>query len=593
MDSKLAKLAEEFRSTSSTKDKVEIRHEAQASVGRNPFSPRALLEWKAEAFSVWCVTYIPHLIPEVEEWQLPTLDSVFTCPRILIMWPAVTGKTTMFSVALPLFRELGNPNLEGLGVFKDDDDAKSTLKAIRNEMTDNEKLIEDYGQLRPSPGDRTRKWTEHRVDFAQRTRRGKQSSLMYLPYGSQVLGKRSNWRFADDIVTQKVAMSQALNLRQQQWFTVDFETGPYKPDDQAGYIEGHDQIIVQMTRMTSEDLGHYLETRISEEAAARNPRARKFKSIVVDLLDEANERVVVPRYGNWEDAMALEAEMGPEAFAMRMRNKVVSDKTAKVKRVYIEGGEFNNVTYPGCWKRDLAFDEAIRPGMTVAIGYDPQSGSKTRHAAEAGIVMLGNTADNTWKPRLLDYARGKMEILGDTDPDSQVMRILGMAQRCNAKGITPMVALESNNVQRALRVGILEAAQRHGVAIRCNPVYTGDNKWDERTGLEQSLIDFENGWLEIPGALPSDEAYFRGFVDAMCAYGVSAFIDIPIAYWKARQYLWTQRGQRDARPQVIHLDQHTPARVGHRLARMGRLQGLVIRDAYVHQQEAHDGQRVG
>jgi len=532
----------------------------------------------------------------VEDWQTPTLDDVFKYPRILVMWPATLGKTTMFSIALPLFREIGNPDLEGLGVFKDDDDCKSALKTIKDEASENEKLVADYGPLKPSPSDRTKKWTQHRVDFAQRTRRSKQSSLMFFPYGSAVLGKRSNWRFADDIVLRKIAMSAALNRQQIQWFEVDFETGSYAPQDAASYVLQHDQIIVQMTRMTPEDIGNYLETRVTEDAQRRNPAIRPFHTRVVDLLDVEHERTITPRY-TWEQAMAMEAEK-PEAFAMRFRNLIITDKTARFKRVYIDGGEYEGVNYPGCWNKDLTRGNdlmpgnLILPGMKVVIGYDPQSGSKTHDSAEAGLVMLGNMANGEWRPRLLDYARGKWEILGDKDPESQIMRILGMARACNKVGVVPNVALEGNNIQRALRRGILEAAQRHSVEVRCTTPYTGVNKWDPETGLEQSVIDFENGWLEIPGMYPTDRAFYKGFVDAMCSYGASAFKDVPIAYWKARQHLFEQRGQNSQKQQVITVTNRTPPRIAYRLKRLGMLDGLVIRDAYA-TQEVEDGQRIG
>ena len=504
----------------------------------------------------------------------------------------IVHNSTMFSVAVPLFREIMNPDLEGIGLFKDDTEAKGFLKKIKDECSENEKLIADYGQLMPSSGDRTKKWTQHEVDFAQRTRRSARPNLHYLPYGAAVLGKRSHWRFFDDIVTLKVARSATLNRQQIEWFQVNFESGPYPPGDKASFVPGHSQIYGAMTRMSPEDLGHHLESRVCDDEARRNPYIKQFHVHVVDLLDEEHRRTVSPRY-TWDQAKALESEMGAEAFAMRMRNKVITDATARFKRVYIEGGDYNNVTYPGCWDKSLAYEDAIMKGMMVTIGYDPQSGSQTRQAAEAGLVMLGNFPNGTWNPRLLDFYRGKSEILGDKDEGSQLMRIVRMAQRCNAHNIAPLVVLENNNIQRALRVGILEAGQRHGVQLRCLMSYTGDNKWDMETGLEQSVIDFENGWLSIPAMYPADKAMFQPFVEAMCAYGVSAFIDIPIAYWKARQYLFDHRGQMGARQQVVSVDRHTPPRMQQRWKRLGILNGLVIRDAYAYQEEEHDGQRVG
>jgi len=174
------------------------------------------------------------------------------------------------------------------------------------------------------------------------------------------------------------------------------------------------------------------------------------------------------------------------------------------------------------------------------------------------------------------------------------MIILKMARRANAAGVTPTVVLEQNNVQRALRVGIIEAASRHGVMVRVTlSVTSGPNKWDDETGLEQSVIDFENGWIEIPGQYPNDLAKFKGFVDSMTAYGMSAYIDVPIAYWKARQWLFEHRGALSGTTEIIHINARTPGRVQKRMRRLGTLNGLVIRDAYGYQEVENDGQRVG
>lgn len=553
-----------------------VRRELQAK-NRCGIRPQAMLEaHNTEAFCLWCVTYFPHLVPEIEDWQVESIDAMANEDRVLVMWPAGTGKTTLFSVLFPLWLELIDPDLEQLGVFKDDNEAKDALRVIKSEIENNDELVADFGPLKPAYG--KGKWDSHRIDFAKRTRRGKQSSLMYFPYGGQVLGQRSHRRFFDDIVTRDIAFSPEQTRKQIQWFTVDFESGPYAPKDKASYKPDFDQIAGAMTRMAPKDLGWYLETRVTDEEAKQNTHIRRFQVFVVDLIkDEAKHETITPRWP-WHMAMAKRAEMGPVAFAMRYRNKVMDDEAILFKEVYMYGSEYNGVKYAGVTDDSLTMDEVIKPGDRVVIGYDPQSGSETRWAADCGIVMLAMD-ENGQSLRLCDWYRGKNEILSEADSDSQISILLRMAKRCNNYGIIPVIVLEGNQIQRSYRSIILDKARHDGVEVKVDVFFTTSSKWDKEAGVEACVIDFENANLRVPWKLPSDQEHFRGFLESMMEYGLSKFYDIPMAYWFARSYLKNRKVQ--AMATTIKVEQPTyPSRMVDAMRRHGVIGTWKVVNAY-------------
>lgn len=538
---------------------------------RTTIRPRTMLERRnPEAFCLYAVTYYPHLIPEIEDWQVPSIEAMVLEDRVLIMWPAGTGKTTLFSIVFPLWLMQIDPDVEQLGVFKDDNEAKDSLRVIKGEMENNERLVADFGILRPAYG--KGKWDAHRVDCAQRTRRGKQSSLMYFAYGSGILGQRSHRRFFDDIVTRDIAFSPELTRKQIQWFTVDFESGPYAPLDKASFKADFDQISGTMTRMAPKDLGNYLETRVSEEDYERNTDIRRFNSIVVDLIKDEEKHQTITRRWPWSMAMAKKAEMGPVAFAMRYRNTVIDQSTAIFKEVYMYGGEWNGINYQGVADKALTMMDAIKPGDSVVIGYDPQSGSETRWAKDAGIVMLA-LSPGAWQPKLADWHRGKSEVMSDAQDDSQVKIILRMAKRCNLVGIVPVVALEGNQIQRTIRPIILDRARQENIEVRVDVDFTSKLKWDKETGVEACALDFENADLRVPWAQPSDQGHFKGFLESMMEYGTSKYFDVPMAYWFARSLLKARIPRETARTVPMKqrvYSNHLQARM-HRLGLAGRL----------------------
>jgi hypothetical protein len=559
----------------------EIRNAARARVGWH-FSPKSLVENDPDAFAIWLVTYMSLYVPEIEEWQPPVFNVIVSEKRGQILVPAGTMKTTIGAICYPIWRICGNPNLEIAVVCKTDDEAISNIRAVRHELEANEDLIRDYGPFVPNRIRGTgSKWTDHRLNVAKRTRRSKQASMMYFGYGASIIGQRFDIGIVDDIVTPDIGSSPVLTRKQIQWFQTVFETGPYA-EDTIGYKENFpegNQILNFATRMSNHDLTKHLETRIPEEEAIDNPYIKEFKTIVVDLIKDEERQETISKRWPWKKAMAKKAEIGTTSFNMRYRNKISNDDTAIFKRVWLVGGEYQGIQYKGCYDKTLTFGEVIQPGDMVAIGYDPQSGSKSRYSKEAAIVVLANRAGE-WRPKLVDYFAGQIPILEEFNENSQFKIIVRFAKeaRINNRVFVPVVILEGNHIQQGLRQLILDEAQRQNVDLRVITTNTGADRHDPETGVEACAIDFENGWLRIPAMYESDLRKIKQFENAMIEYGSSGFLDIPIAYWKARKWLYSQRIKPEPRDTV--LDSHLPTWMKVRMERKGMRTAVRVVDAY-------------
>lgn len=531
----------------------EVRREAQRIAVDHHFRPQVMLENTPEAFATFLVTYFPHKVPTVEDWQMEPLGAMVLDPRALILVPAGTMKTTIGSELKQIWRVCQCPDYEILGVFKNDQEAKKSLKAVKWELMFNERLIADYGPFMPEGRmTRSHKWTEHEIDVVGRKRRGKQHSLMFYPYGGQVLGNRFHQGFLDDIVTREVAYSPEQTNQSMDWLAVDFETGPYAPDSAVDWTGGMmEQVHIYGTRMTPHDTYAKIEER-NVKGDPDNPYFRPYHVICIDIVkDEAKKETISARWP-WQKLMAKKDELREPAFSMRMRNIALNAETMVFKEAWLRGGEDNGVLYGGCHNKDYSFRQVFA-GEIVAIGYDPQSGSTTRFAKDAAVVCLANspTERGGWGPRLVDWWKGQTPIVDAKRRDSQLYIILGMAKMCNDSGVVPTVILESNNIQAGLREPLIDLAREEGVQLVVEPSMTGINKFDAETGIEACAVDFQNGWVTLPAAQPSDEEKLIGFENCMLEYGTSKYYDVPIAYWKARSFLYGRRFAARTRPAVM------------------------------------------
>ena len=570
----------------------EVRRAAQRqNQYERVFSPKALTENKVEAFGLWLVRFFPHKLDEVEEWQMEPLRIMVEEPRGLILVPAGTMKSTIGAELYPIWRLCQCRNYERNGFFKHDQAAKESLSAVAIELQTNEPLIEAYGRFIPSSDETRRfryKWNEHQIDVAGRTRKSRSNSLSYRGYSGQGLGARCHMGHLDDVILEEMARSPEQTDKFMSWLGSSFETMPYprdsRPDwdlDDSGGTPFDDQLLIFGTRWNDQDGYSRIEKRNKNPDALANEEFRPYSVISIDLLkDEDKQETITPRWPWWR-AMAKKSEIGPKDFNARYRNKPYDPESQVFKEIWFTGGaDRNDNSYPGCWDESLTRESVLEGQGIVTIGYDPQSGSKTRFAKCAAVVMLANRPDaqGRWLPQLCDWWMGQTEIIDIHDPEAQLSIILRMAKAANGAGYTPTVVMEGNAIQKGLKQPLLDLGAAQGIRFWTEMGYTGDNKHDPETGVEALAVDFQNGWLRIPAREPSDRDHYGGFVKQMVGYGMTKYSDIPMAYWMARRHLYTIRFSGSPRESIIH--KSMPNWMKSRLMRRGLHPCMRIIDAH-------------
>ena len=518
------------------------------------YSNMALLENDPEAFGLFLLKFFPHKIREVEDWQVEPLRIMVEDPRGLILVPAGTMKTTIGSELYPIWRVCQCRNYERNGYFKHDHAAKESLNAVSVELQTNDRLIDAYGEFWPNSQTQRKfryKWNEHQIDVVGRTRKSRSNNFNYRGYSGQALGSRCHLSHLDDVILEEMAMSPDQTKKFMNWLGSSFETQTYPLDsapdwdlDEDGGTPFYDQLLIFGTCWNDQDGYSRIEMRNLDPEALDNPEFRPYSVCKVDLIkDEDTWETVSPRWPAAR-ARAKKIEIGARAFNARYRNKPNDPETQVFRELWFDGGTDNRgVSYKGCWDDTISRTDDIPGSWMVAIGYDPQSGSTTRYAKKAAVVMLANepSANGSWKPRLLDWWCGQTPIMDESDPESQLMVIISFADYVAKMGFMPTVVLEANQIQRGLKEPLESLAARQGVPLIVDLAYTGENKHDAHSGMEATAIDFQNGWLRIPSREVSDAEHYRGFVHEMVNYGTTKYSDVPMAYWFARRYLWDYR----------------------------------------------------
>ena len=124
----------------------------------------------------------------------------------------------------------------------------------------------------------------------------------------------------------------------------------------------------------------------------------------------------------------------------------------------------------------------------------------------------------------------------------------------------------------------MDWARMEGVQLVVELSNTGTNKHDDATGIEACAVDFQNGWVSLPCRYPADEEKLIGFENCMLEYGTSKYYDVPIAYWKARGFLYERRFKPHLRSPVIV--RQLPRYMQARYNRMGVSELLTVVSAH-------------
>jgi hypothetical protein len=335
---------------------------------------RSLPRWKQvilENPDLFILRYFADRISKLEDFHLRLIDNALNQLRGLTLYPAGHGKTTLTSTIGPVLEACRNPNTRVAIVAKNTAEGEDIMRAIQQEMSENPDLIRDFGPFKPE--DDGKAWSLSRIDVAQRTRRGKESTVsMFGARSKDVLGKRTDWTICDDVVTEDNSSTPEQRQKLRNWFDLCVETGPEHADS---------RLTVVGTRFDPNDL--YGDLQELEVEGARMWKVQREDAVA---NEEAHETLWPGRWP-WKRLMEQKVKVGTLNFNKRYRNIAVDASRMVFKEEYVKGGYVGNVRYPGCLDRGYKIGD-FADNWRIVAGFDPAVGG-TRSAKFCAHIILG------------------------------------------------------------------------------------------------------------------------------------------------------------------------------------------------------------
>ena len=440
----------------------------------------------------------------------------------LIMIPRGHLKTTVFSVGLPLWRLINDPNLRILLVMSSSDLAQEKLSKIKD-VCQSESFQHFWGHLVPGPGQKSR-WSAAQMQIV-RSANLEEPSVTALGAGTKLTGRHYDIQILDDLVD-----GMAVNSEVQMANAIDFlerSDGLWVRRKEAHQIVvgtlwpgGFYEDIIKDPDYENVILGCYVDDRY-----------RKFLAKMGLKCTDEDGDPIFPEHETIE-TLERSARRFKSKFDHQMLNLLVADELRRFKRddfqYYRWGDEqksvvIDEVYYP---LRSLFTQLCIDPGSGLD-GSDETAITVTGWArgAAAGFVLDSHEARMTpittirmildmadkWQPDVIrpehvamqviykDFLQDAMTKAGVYWPISPYKPYGGSKTQRIVEGLQPFVA----NHQLYFRHD-----QQDIIAAMCNMVIVKNRIKGRSPNLIDSLAFHVEYWNRTPQRVDSDEIQF-------------------------------------------------------------------------------------
>ena len=472
---------------------------------------RSLPRWKQVLLlnpDLFILRYFPDRIWELKPFHLRLLDNALNHIRALTEYPAGHGKTTLTSTICPILEICRNPNIRIGLIAKNTAEGEDIMRAIQQEMTDNDLLVEEWGPFRGD--DDSKAWSLSRIDVAKRSRRGKESTISMFGAGSKdVLGKRTDWTICDDVVTDQNSATEDQRRKLRDWFDMCVETGPEF---------AHSRLTVVGTRFHPNDLyGDLEELEFDGETMWRVQREDAIK-------DEEKQETLWPEKWPWRLLMMQKVKVGTLSFNKRYRNIAVDPSRMVFREEFVRGGSVNGIRYPGCLDKNFKVGD-YEDNWRIVAGFDPAVGT-SRHAKFCAHIVLaeGSCREHDRCFWVVDLDREQL-----TQPQ-QVEKVLAAHETYPLQ----RSIVEANSAFAGLLQSIHDKMDERGFAYSIEPhVTTRVNKPDPEIGVQSMSPWFERCAVHIPWGDGHSQRKMAQLVDELIMYPDSRTTDTVMAFWFA------------------------------------------------------------
>lgn len=385
-------------------------------------------------------------------------------------------------------------------------------------------LEADYGRFKPANGDR---WTKEKFVVAQeagRTAQNKEATVVAYGYDSGFLGGRYDLSIWDDLVTDKNMRSEDAREKLIRWWENTAETrcepgglvvlnGQRLSGDDL-YRHVLDMIGVDDLTVLEDDIGpdpdgelprkyHHIKFPAHNEETCKGPTV-EVKGKTVPNPDHAltaapwpDGCLLDPKRLSWRFLAPIRQGRG-ESFTTVYQQEDLDPTNSLVKQLWIDGGEADGRSYPGCKNPDRMMWQ-IPPMTGATTSYVTVDPSPTKNWS----IQFWLYHHLTERRFLIAHYRGPLQGPEFIDFDQLTLTHQGILedwwQRAYTLGhpITNVI-LEQNAAQRfMLQANAMTTwAQKRNVAVVGHDTY--GNKSDPNFGVWMLAPLYERGLIDLP-----------------------------------------------------------------------------------------------
>jgi predicted phage terminase large subunit-like protein len=332
---------------------------------------------------------------EHEVWQERLLDAVniHGLHKLLFLKPRGTFKTTFYTVTLPLWLHLDNPNLRILIANAVSDNAEKFLAEITGHYLRNERLAWLYKQVRnePIPVD-PRKSLTTSLRLTNCTKIQKEPNIVTTGFGSSIVSSHYDVIIVDDLVDRNDRQSPTVREAKKKWFS-----------DLASLLEPNGLLLIVGTRWSADDVYGYIINELNPKHAAQDKYHVEIESCYT--MKDGKRTATFPRILSLEKLEELKIDKTHYEFLANYENSPISSEFALFKldaMTFYDPQELStmqNLIYYGFADPALGKNSQSDLSAFITIAVD-RNGIIYVVGAEIGVMIL-----SAFKERIFQQAQ--------------------------------------------------------------------------------------------------------------------------------------------------------------------------------------------
>lgn len=382
----------------------------------------------------------------------------FDRKRHLQLSPRDHGKTTIFNLLFPIWLVLYVPNVRILIVGKTSGQANKILGAIRKELTENPRIIEDFGHVLVNKGKGGALW-------AHRTKVLKDPTVEAVGALGAITGGHFDFILPDDIIDDENTKTASRMEDMSNWFNgtimqlVEPDTRVLVTGTRKGYAELYQELIDNPLWQKQIDRAIIQYPESYEYVYSTNSDGQEYIS---DVATVGSYEVLWPEEWDIKTLLLDRQAIGSIIFDREKQNDPSGMK-----------GQFLNVDWLQYYRwEDLPEDLTYYMSVDLAI-------SEKETADETVACLMGYDSKNR-KVYLIEFKFGRWNF------PTAYKNLVGFFEEWSKAGMRPVKVLIENNVyQAAMAQHIASNTWLPAVGVR-----TVKDKVSKMTALAPH---FENG----------------------------------------------------------------------------------------------------